>query len=77
MNPHLFQAIVLKSGLGLLAQGIKPNRAWTLKATLATAGRITGKTYPVSKASCEKARADLQAWIDAGGVPVANEESKA
>lgn len=55
-----YRAAVIKSGLGLMSKGIKPNRQWTKKLALANANEITGKcdkTY-------EAAIASLQAWID-------------
>jgi hypothetical protein len=59
----LFQAAALRSGLGLLAVGIKPNRNWTLSAALAKASSYTGKAYK-GKKDIEKARADLKLWCD-------------
>jgi hypothetical protein len=61
----LFKAIVLRSGLGLLEKGIRPNTGWKLSGVLAATGRITGKTYTRSRKSIPQARADLTKWIDA------------
>jgi len=58
---RMFQAAALASGIGLLMKGIKPHRGWTMKAALATASTITGKTYKRSEA--DKARADLSMWV--------------
>jgi hypothetical protein len=58
---RLFQAAALASGIGLLQKGIKPGRGWTMKAALARASTITGKTYKRSEA--DKARADLSVWV--------------
>lgn len=60
----VLQAAAIASGLGLLAVGIKPNRAWTLKNALAKASEFTGEVYK-GKKDVEKARADLKIWIDA------------
>lgn len=60
----VFQAAAIASGLGLLKVGIKPNRDWTLRNTLAKASEFTGKTYK-SKKDIDEARADLKIWIDA------------
>jgi hypothetical protein len=58
---NYFRAAVLRSALGLLARGIKPNRMYTVKAALAAAGEYTGKTY--KRSEIEQARADLAVWI--------------
>jgi hypothetical protein len=59
---NLYRAVALKTGLAMYMRcGIKPNRAWTPKVMLATAGQITGKTYK-ARAYAE-AVADLEAWI--------------
>lgn len=58
-NTKVYQAMVVKSGLGLMTAGIKPNKAWTKRGALATANSITGasdKTYLAAIAS-------LEAWI--------------
>ena len=61
-----YQAIAIKHGLKLYAAcGIKPNRAWTPTAMLATAGRITGKTY--KRGQFQQAIADLECWIQING----------
>jgi hypothetical protein len=56
-NTTVWRAMVLKSGLGLMTVGIKPNRAWTKRGALASANAITGaadKTYLGAIASLEK-----------------------
>lgn len=61
-----YQAIVLKHGLALYAKTrMRPNRAWTPTAMLATAGKITGKTY--KRGAYAQAVADLEQWIEANG----------
>jgi hypothetical protein len=63
MNPRLFQAAALKSGLRLyLDTGIKPNSQWTLKNMLRTAGDLTGKAY--TRMNARDAVVDLQNWIN-------------
>jgi hypothetical protein len=60
----LFQAAALRSGLGLMAVGIKPHRSWTsLRAALETASSYTGKKY-AGKKDIERARADLLTWCE-------------
>lgn len=59
----LFQAAALRSGLGLMAVGIKPHRSWTsLKFALSAVTQYTGKKYS-GKKDIERARADLEIWI--------------
>ena len=58
----LFQAATLRSGLGLLAKGIKPGRGWTIKAALERASEYTHKEYK-GKADIETARSDLAVFI--------------
>jgi len=59
----VFQAAALRSGLGLMAVGIKPHRSWTsLKLALEQAGKYTGAKYS-GKKDIERARADLSEWI--------------
>ena len=61
-----YRAIAIKSGLKLYADtGMKPNRAWTPTAMLATAGNITGKTY--KRGQFREAIADLEDWIQING----------
>ena len=62
-----FQACVLKSGLKLLRNGIKPNANWTLTNTVATIGGITGRSY--KRSEWEQALTDISAWIKARQVP--------
>jgi len=60
----LFQAAALRSGLGLMAVGIKPHRSWTsLKVALAKAGQYTGQTY-AGKKDIERARSDLAIYCE-------------
>jgi len=56
-----YQVAALIAGLGLLAKGIKPNRAWTLKAALARATAVTGKSY--RRGDIDRACADLRIWV--------------
>lgn len=61
---HVYQVAALRSGLGLLAVGIKPNRSWTsIKLALAAATHYTGQPYK-GKKDIERARQDLQIWLD-------------
>jgi hypothetical protein len=63
---NTYRAIVVKHGLKLYAKtGMKPNRAYTPTAMLATAGQITGKTY--KRGAYQEAIADLEAWIAVNG----------
>jgi hypothetical protein len=64
----VYRALVLKSGLGLMTAGIKPNRAWTKRGAIASANAITkanDKTYLAAIAS-------LDAWI--ASHPMRNDE---
>lgn len=46
VDPSIFQAITIATGLKLYARtGMKPNRAWTPKAMMAAAARLTGKRF--------------------------------
>jgi len=56
-----YQALTLRVGLSLMAKGIKPNREWTWKSALLTAGKITGETYK-NKKDAERAREDLRRY---------------
>jgi hypothetical protein len=59
----MYQALVVKSALGLYARtGLKANRAYTPKAMMATAKRITG----VSRGARDYYGAieDLERWIE-------------
>lgn len=71
---NLYRAAVIKNGLRLLKQGIKPSRNWTLTKALAAATGYTGKTYKRSEA--DKAIADMTAWIDAmkAAIPVVEDQ---
>lgn len=55
----VYQMLVIKQALKLLARGIRPNRAYTLKATLAAATRFTGRPYLRSRAACLVAATDI------------------
>lgn len=59
---RLFQAVTLRSGIGLLQVGIRPSRGWTMTGALKTATTFTGKTYKRTEA--DKAKADLTLWIE-------------
>lgn len=61
----VFQAATMRSALGLLKIGIKPNRAYTLTNVLRTASSITGQAYK-GKKDIERARADLAAYVENG-----------
>ena len=58
-----FHACVLKSGLQLLKNGIKPNSDWTVTGTLARISDITGTPYKRSEVN--KALLDISAWVKA------------
>ena len=59
----VYQAAALRSGLGLMAVGIKPHRSWrSLKFALAAVTQYTGKTYS-GKKDIERARIDLTNYI--------------
>jgi hypothetical protein len=61
---RVFQVAALRSGLGLLAVGIKPHRTWTsVRLALATATQYTGRHYK-GKKDIERARQDLGFWLD-------------
>lgn len=60
---HKFQIAALRSGLGLMAIGIKPHRSWTsLRAVLEQASRYTGQKYS-GKKDIERARTDLETLL--------------
>lgn len=59
----LYRAAVLRSGIGLMAKGIKPTRGASMKKLLVMATGLTQKPY--KRTEHEKARADLGLWIDA------------
>jgi hypothetical protein len=69
---RMFQAMVLRNGLGLMSKGIKPNRGWTIYGALKTASMFTGKKY--KRTEVEKARDDLKLWIDTMKAALPNEE---
>jgi len=69
----IYQAIVLKSAIGMYARTrMKVNRSYTPTNMLATAGRITGKTY--KRGQFQEAIADLDQFIilQKEKVPVVN-----
>lgn len=58
-NIKVYQAMVIKSGLGLMTAGIKPAKHWTKRGAIAMANSITGasdKTYLAAITS-------LNCWI--------------
>jgi capsular polysaccharide biosynthesis protein len=57
----VYQALVLAQACKLLAAGIQPNRAYTRKATLSAASKITGVTYR----TLQEAKIGLEAWAAA------------
>lgn len=60
MTPQHFQIVVVAKGIELyLKTGIKPSRMWTPSNMLATASKITGKTY--KRGQLAQAAADLKA----------------
>ena len=60
---HKFQIAALRSGLGLMAVGIKPHRTWTsLRAVFEQVSRYTGKKYS-GKKDIERSRTDLEAML--------------
>lgn len=71
----VFQAAAMRSALGLLKLGIKPNRAYTLTNVLRTAAGITGETYK-GKKDIERARTDLAAFVENSkrAIPAVREE---
>jgi hypothetical protein len=61
---HTFQAAALRSGLRLMAVGIKPHRSWkSLAHALSAASHYTGHLYK-GKKDIERARSDLAVWIE-------------
>ena len=62
MESKTYQILAVAQGLKLYAKtGMQPSRAWTPKAMLATAGRLTGKTY--KRGQYVQAEADLRALL--------------
>jgi hypothetical protein len=59
---ELMAAAVLRSGLGLMAKGIRPTRGVTMTGLLSMVTKYTGKKY--KRTQHEQARADLQVWIE-------------
>jgi hypothetical protein len=59
----VWRAASLRSGLGLMAVGIKPHRSWkSLKFALDAATYFTGKKYS-GKKDIERCRADLHTYV--------------
>jgi hypothetical protein len=74
---QLYQVIVLISAMRLYVKSrIKVNRAYTPKNMLATAARLTGKTY--KRTELAKAADDLQGWADMmkAALPVLERENR-
>lgn len=68
VTPQQFQIVVVARGIELyLKTGIKPSRMWTPGNMLATASKLTGKTY--KRGQLAQAAADLNAiaedWANA------------
>ena len=60
--PRIFQAKAIARGLDFYAlTGMKPNTAWSPKAMLATASRITGQEFGPKQYA--KASQALHAWV--------------
>jgi len=72
---RLFNAVTLRAGLRLLQHGIRPAKGWTVTRGLAMATALTGKPY--KRSQIDKARADLQIWIDTmrAALPVEHRDS--
>lgn len=65
VDPALFQAVALASGLRLYAKtGMRPNRMWTPSAMIAKAREITGNKKLKARDYVGAADA-LKAWADA------------
>jgi hypothetical protein len=64
IDPMIYRAVAVRHALKLLAVGIKPNRAYTLRRCLAIAGEITGKKYPVSRGKALIAAQDIKDVLD-------------
>lgn len=60
----VYRICVVKTALKLLSRGIKPNGAYTIKATLAVATVFTGKQYSASRKACVQAVADIEAKLN-------------
>jgi hypothetical protein len=60
----VYQVAALRSGLGLMAKGIRPNKTWTsVRLALQAATQYTGQKY-AGKKHIERARQDLKIWLD-------------
>lgn len=57
----VYQCVVLKTAIGLMEKGIKPNKAYTRKNVCAAVGKITGKTYAWK--DHEQMKKDLDQWV--------------
>lgn len=63
IDPRTYQALAIKHGLLAYARsGLRVNRAYTPRAMLNTAAKITGKTF--KRGQYTEAADALQAWID-------------
>lgn len=60
----VYRICVIKAALKLLSRGIKPNRAYTIRNTLAVASGFTGQNYTNSRKACIKAIADIEAKLN-------------
>ena len=60
---RLYQAVILRSALGLMAKGIKPRAGYTQKKAFAQVTSFTGITY--KRGDWCRAHADLTEWISA------------
>lgn len=64
----VYQILVIKQALKLLHRGIKPNRAYTITATLAAASRFTGHSYTKSRKACLVAIDDIEGKLRDMGI---------
>ena len=64
----VYQILVIKQALKLLHRGIKPNRAYTISATLASASRFTGHSYAKSRKACLMAIDDIECKLRDMGI---------
>lgn len=70
---EIYRVQVLRQALKLHAVGIKPSRAWTLRAVLDATQRVTGQTYPSRRAAINQAQLDLESWLEDHPVQVIRE----
>ena len=64
MPRWVYQAILLKGGIGLMISGVKPAGGWTQTSALHAVGQITGKSYPRSVSGLKSARHDLAEMLE-------------